>query len=285
VTSLKAKSLAKINLFLHIMGKRKDDYHELDSLVVFTEDVYDVISIALSDHYQFIIDGPFANRLTKNENIITRTVNLLSQKYQKPPFVKISLTKNLPIASGIGGGSSNAATTIKLLCKLWNLSISDSEMISICKDIGADVPMFIINQASYFNGIGEILTPLKKIPNIWAILANPDISILTPEIFKMGLKKYFKQHIYHEYSFNNQTLISFLKKTQNDLYFNSLKLVPSLGQILDTLANLEGCEISRMSGSGATCFGIFSNVQLAETALKSLQVIFPNYWIKLTKLK
>jgi 4-diphosphocytidyl-2-C-methyl-D-erythritol kinase len=285
VTSLKAKSLAKINLFLHIMGRRKDDYHELDSLVVFTEDVYDVISIELSDHYQFIIDGPFANKLIKNENIITLAVNLLSQKYQKKPLVKINLTKNLPVASGIGGGSSNAATAIKLLCKLWNLSISDSEMISICKNIGADVPMFIINQASYFNGIGEILTPLKKIPNIWAILVNPGISVSTPEIFKMGLKKHYKQHIYHEYSFNKKTLISFLKKTQNDLYFNSLKLVPSLSKILDTLASFEGCEISRMSGSGATCFGIFSNVQLAETALKSLQIMFPNYWIKLTKLK
>ena len=285
MTVFQAKSLAKINLFLHIMGKRKDGYHELDSLVAFTNDVYDIINVELSDQYQLVINGPFANQLATNENIITRTVNLLSQKYHKPPLAKISLTKNLPSASGIGGGSSNAATVIKLLCELWNLSIPNAELISICKVIGADVPMFTVNQALYFNGIGEILTPVKEFPSIYAILINPGIFISTPEIFKMGLEEYYKSQIYHQYSFDNQTLISFLKQTQNDLYFNSLQLAPSLSNIVNTLAGFEGCELSRMSGSGSTCFGLFTNIQQAETALKSLQVMFPNYWIKLTTLK
>lgn len=285
MTILRDKSLAKINLFLHVMGRRNDGYHELDSLVAFTEDIYDLISIELSDQYQFVIDGPFADQLTTNENIITHSVNLLSKKYQKTSSVKINLTKNLPIASGIGGGSSNAATVIKLLCDLWDLSVPDAELITISKNIGADVPMFILNKACYLNGIGEILTPVKKLPDIWAILINPGIAISTPQIFQMGLEQYYKPQTHHQYSFNNQTLISFLKDTQNDLYFNSLQLAPSLSNIVNTLADLEGCELSRMSGSGATCFGLFNNIQQAQTALKSLQVMFPNYWIKLTKLK
>ncbi len=283
--SLEARSMAKLNLFLHVTGKRSDGYHELDSLAVFTEDVYDLISIEFSDQYQLIINGPFAMELTESENIITRAVNLLSEKYQKPATVKINLTKNLPVASGIGGGSSNAATVIKLLCRLWGISIDDLNINSISKDLGADVPMFFSSGACYFNGIGEVISPVKLFPDIWAILINPGIQVSTPEIFRMGLEKYYKPQMRHQYFFDNQTLISFLKDTQNDLYFNALQIVSSLSNMVTALADISGCELSRMSGSGATCFGLFSNIQQAKAAVKFLQEKFPNYWIRLTKLR
>lgn len=283
--SLEDKSMAKLNLFLHVTGKRSDGYHELDSLAVFTEDVYDLISIEFSDQYQLIINGPFASELTASENIITRAVNLLSKKYQKPTTVKIKLTKNIPVASGIGGGSSNAATVIKLLCRLWGVSIDDLNINSISEDLGADVPMFFSSGACYFNGIGEIISPVKLLPDIWAVLINPGIQVYTPEIFRMVSEKHYKPQMLHQYSFDNQTLISFLKDTQNDLYFNALQIVPSLSNMVTALSDISGCELSRMSGSGATCFGLFSNIQQAKASVKFLQEKFPNYWIRLTKLR
>jgi 4-diphosphocytidyl-2-C-methyl-D-erythritol kinase len=285
MNSLQINSPAKINLFLHVTSQIPTGYHTLDSLVAFTQDIYDIISISHSDKYHLDINGPFAEKLRAHNNIITTAVNLLSKQYNLAPTIKISLTKNLPIASGIGGGSGNAASVVKLLCQLWNLNPSKQELLVILKKLGADVPMFYINHACYFNGIGEILAPLTSFPELWAILINPGITISTPDIFKMGLKQHFKPEITHRYSFNNtHKLINFLNDTQNDLYFNSLKLAPILDDIIKTLASTEGCMLARMSGSGATCFGLFENIEQAENNLKILRKTFPEFWIKLTKL-
>lgn len=282
MTELQAKSHAKINLYLHATGKTPNNYHTLDSMVAFAEDIYDVISVTKSSSYQLELNGPFASQLI-GENIITIAVNKLSKFYNIKPEIKITLTKNLPIVSGIGGGSSNAATIIKLLSQLWQVQACPPDLL---KAIGADVPMCFYGQACYASGIGEIITPIIPFPGIWAVLVNPNIHIPTPEIFKMGLEHFFKPQIPRQYSFeHNNELIRFLQPTQNDLYFNSLKLAPILKNIIVALESCDNCALARMSGSGATCFGLFANEASASNALNKLQQIYPGYFIKTTKLK
>ncbi len=286
MTILQANSPAKINLFLHISDAMKTGYHTLNSLVAFTSDIYDIVSVALADQYTLEVKGPFSEQLIGYDNIITTATKILKKTYKINADAKIILTKNLPISSGIGGGSSNAATAISLLSKLWKLNITPAEIIFLTQSIGADIAMFYLGKACYINGIGEILTPLKKFPQIWAILINPNIAIPTPKIFKMGLEQYFKTEIHHQYSFNDiNELIYYLKPAKNDLYFNSLQLAPILSHITQTLVNTEGCAINRMSGSGATCFGLFEDAMLARNALIYLKKLYPNYWIKLTTLE
>lgn len=283
MTTLRANSLAKINLFLHITGKEIGNYHSLDSLIVFAEDVYDVITITSSAEYQLNITGDGAKQLIGRPNIITTAVDALCKHFGKKPAITITLNKHLPLGSGIGGGSSNAATIVKLLCKLWQVDDPGNDFL---KSIGADVPACYFGEACYANGIGEIITPIIKFPDLWAVLVNPNIHITTSQIFKMGLEQFFKPEINHQYNFDSSDeLIDLLKHTQNDLYFNSLQLVPILGNVIQVISECDDCVISRMSGSGATCFGLFTNKLVANAAANKLQSLFPGYFIRTTKLK
>lgn len=279
------KSYAKLNLFLHVNGKTPNNYHLLDSLVAFTEDIYDEISAEPSDSYKLTITGKYSSQLLQQENLITKAVQLVTNFAGLEPNLHFTLNKQLPIAAGIGGGSGNAANAIKLAINILNIEIPKYELDKILLKIGADVPVCNYGKACYFNGIGEILTPVVKFPEIWAIFVNPNIHIDTPQIFKMGLQKYFKDQIQHPLSFSSsEELIHYLSSTQNDLYFNSVKLCPDLTRIIETIKNCNGCVLSRMSGSGATCFGLFPNENTVINAASFLEPIYPGYYIKTSKL-
>lgn len=284
---ISAKSHAKLNLFLHVNGKAENGYHLLDSLVAFTEDIYDEISMELSTDHSLSIDGPYSSCLEGHDNIITKAINMVCKHWNVAPNLKIKLTKNLPIASGIGGGSSNAAVAIKLAQKLLEKDSieNDKELNKILLAIGADVPVCYYGNACYFNGIGEVLTPVVNFPDIWAVLVNPNFAISTPEIFKMGLQDFFKPEMPHLVSFAQaDDLFKYLQPTQNDLYFNSLKLSPMLAKIIEAILGTKNCAISRMSGSGATFFGLYETRDFAEEALLSLQEKLPGCFVKMSKL-
>ena len=281
---MKIKSHCKINLFLHIIGTRADGYHELESLFYFPE-VYDEIEIiegANADKLQ--IDGRFGAELqnNKNENLILKTYSLLKILYgAKLPDLNFKLTKNIPIASGIGGGSANAATILKALNEKYELGLNSSQLYKIGARLGADVPACIMDRTCFARGIGEILADVGEFPDLFILLVNPLKPVSTKDIFKMGIGPAFTAPLNKQMSFKNtQNLIDFLETTHNDLEQNAKKLLPEINDIIGMIKFQSGCLLSRMSGSGATCFGIFETKDKALMAKENILKQNPNFWVQ-----
>lgn len=268
-TISKLKAPAKLNLYLEILGKRDDGYHELDSHVVFLE---------LSDELHFEKDDELHVLGTEiNDNIILRTAHKMQEVFAVNAGAKISLQKNIPLAAGLGGGSADAAATIFALKNLWNLQATDSHLYEIAKEIGADVPCCLYthleNKNSVkFTGIGEKLTSVDAPKDLHFVLINPLKQLSTAAVFA-------KISCYSAASDEPN-----FYKRQNDMQAAAEELMPEISEILQAITSQENCSLSRMTGSGATCFGVFSNANDAQTAERKLKTHFPNYWVRYTKL-
>ena len=276
-------SPAKINLFLHITGRLNNGYHTLDSLVAFA-DIGDHITLHAADTFSLNIQGPYANDLSPNDtadNLITKATYALAKHLGKRPNIKITLTKNLPIAAGIGGGSSNAAATIRGLIQWWDASCKDDDLQDICTKLGADMPVCYHNKPAYMQGTGEIITPLKApLPELGIILINPNKPCPTQPVFAQ-IKPPYSSALTLPEDFQSQTnLITFLKEQRNDLTNAACSAIPDIQMILDTLNNEPECQIARLSGSGATCFGLFTNKNAANKAAQTLKKNHPDCWIE-----
>jgi 4-diphosphocytidyl-2-C-methyl-D-erythritol kinase len=276
------KSFAKINLFLNIIGRNQNNYHLLESLFCFCKDIYDEISINIAKQNSFSINGEFAAPLLqdKNENLIIKAVKSLSTNNQ----YKIKLTKNIPIAAGLGGGSGNAAQTLKHLIQLEHNKLNVDEINNICLKIGADVPACYLHQAAIVEGIGEKVTPFNKLPKLLVLLVNPQKYLSTKEIFQ-SLKGQFSHSCLPFPEFEcEQDIIEFIKLQHNDLANPAMQQLPIINEIIQKLKKQSGCIHANMSGSGPTCFGIF--IQHAEivNAQQNLMAIYPNFWIKSSEL-
>lgn len=272
MTILKAR--AKINLFFHITGKRADGYHLIDSLTAFAENVFDLIDINETHLSKTIVkDGEFASGLMEEKkNLIDKVIERFSSKKKYNCY----LTKNIPIAAGLGGGSSDAATVARYINQYINI---DSLL-----EIGADLPICYHNKSAYCEGIGEIIHPIENFPIIHLVLVNPQKALLTKDVFKFN-KIYNTSHLYKKptnFFANTEKLIEFLSNLSNDLTDSAIRIMPEIKSILDILESQNGCRFSRMSGSGPTCFGVFDNKQEAIKARDNLIKINPNYWIKHT---
>ncbi len=278
---------AKINLFLHLTGKQDNGYHTLDSLVSFA-DIGDLITIEAAPSFSFHVTGEFAGEFNKNDsctflhgdNLVIKAARSLSQATDKPLNVKITLTKNLPLASGIGGGSSDAAATIWGLQKLWKLSHKADYLDELLIKLGADVPVCLNCTPTVMRGTGEELSHAPIMPEIPILLINPIVSCSTTAIFSYH-NDAFKKNIELPKQFNSITdLIKTLRSVGNDLYEPALELVPEIKNVITAINSYEGCLLSRMSGSGATCFGLFKTIEDAETASQNIAKTYPNWWIK-----
>lgn len=281
---------AKINLALHVVGQRADGYHLLETLVTFT-DAGDRLFFATADEDHFSISGPFAAKLTDNDglsdNLVLRARDLLRQAViasgQSAPPVALELEKNLPIASGIGGGSADAAATLRGLLRFWSCTLPQATLDNIALSLGADVPMCFAGTPLMARGIGEELTSLPDLPAFAMVLANPLTGVSTPEIFRRLTTK------------NNPTIPASLPQTggdwsvfisalRNDLQAPAIAALPVISEVSQLLEE-QGASLVRMSGSGATCFGLFSSfeaAQKAETALKDLR---PDWYFQATMTK
>ena len=267
---LKAK--AKINLFFHITGKREDGYHFIDSLVVFAEDIYDLIEIKEGKN-KSTIDGEFAHLLvSENNNLIDKAF----QTFSPGKEYNYNLTKNIPIGAGLGGGSSNAAMVIKYL----NQNISNDELL----EIGADLPICYHAKSAFCSGIGEAIEPINNFPIIYLVLVYPNKSLLTKDIFMLN-KNINSPKINRPNFKDADQLIEFLSSLKNGLTDVSTQLLPEVKSILDLIMAQEGCKLSRMSGSGSTCFGIFTDRGKAIEASKNIAALKPEYWVKYTIIK
>ncbi|MGK9041983.1 4-(cytidine 5'-diphospho)-2-C-methyl-D-erythritol kinase [Rhizobium sp. SA279] len=275
---------AKINLALHVTGQRADGYHLLETLVTFTE-AGDTIRIRDADADSFSISGPFGDLLRAGDggdNLVTRARDLLRDALastgQPAPPVAIHLEKNLPVASGIGGGSADAAATLRGLLRHWRAGIAPDTLASMALTLGADVPMCLESRSLIARGIGEEIEPLTDLPELVMVLANPLKAVSTPEIFRRLQTK------------TNAPLpasatigwMDFLAQSRNDLQPPAQALLPEIEEIIGLLSQ-EGAALVRMSGSGATCFGIFHSLEAARKAETSLRRKRPGWYFQATR--
>lgn len=263
---------AKINLALHVTGQRADGYHLLDSLVAFAG-VGDEIRVTAADSLDLRISGPFAAALPVDDsNLVLRAARLLAPGRG----ARIDLHKVLPVASGVGGGSADAACALRALAALWQCPLPAPEAVL---RLGADVPACLRGGALRMTGIGEALAPLPPLPAAHLVLTNPGVSLATPEVFRAlacktnaGLPGTLPRFA------TAGDLAGWLALQRNDLEAPALVLLPAIGLVLAALRGAEGCLLARMSGSGATCFGLFETEALAARAAQRLGSE-PGWWV------
>jgi 4-diphosphocytidyl-2-C-methyl-D-erythritol kinase len=281
---LKRIAPAKINLSLHITGKRSNGYHELSSLVVFTE-FGDLIELKPAVQLTFNIQGPFAKDLAHLEqNSMIIAAQKAAKLFQKELNVEITLTKNLPISSGIGGGTSDAATLLKMLIDFWQIKILPEDWPQFLLGLGADMPVCFFQKPCLMSGIGEYLESFDLPFDMPILLINPLKSISTIEAFKMR-KGIFSEHCFLPQVNNAISFIASLKPMHNDLIYPAQLICNDVQNILDALQSDSECDLARMSGSGATCFGLYRNEDSVKKAAEKFKLIFPNFWIQQTLIK
>ena len=263
---------AKVNLTLHVTGRREDGYHLLDSLVVFA-DVGDLVTVREADEPGFTVTGPQAGHVPVDaSNLVLRAAALFSDAR-----AEIRLDKHLPAASGIGGGSADAAATLRALCRLRGSPLPTAEQVLA---LGADVPACLTGRAVRLRGIGERLDPVPVLPPLPAVLVNPGVAVSTPAVFARLAQRENPSMPDLPVSFNDAgALALWLAAQRNDLEPPACALAPVIGDVLARLRAVPDCLLARMSGSGATCFGLFPDADAAERAAAALVAVRPEWWV------
>lgn len=281
---------AKINLALHVTGQRSDGYHLIETLVTFAGDG-DVIEARPAETDGFSMSGRFATGLTQvaggsDGNLVLKARDglraaLRDAGFEAPP-VHLHLEKNLPIASGIGGGSADAAATIRALLRLWQAEPSAGSIEALAVRLGADVPMCLSGRPLMASGIGEDITPATALPSFVLILGNPLQPVSTPQVFRALTKKDNAPIGPLPASGDDRQWIDWIATLRNDLEPPARQLASGISELSDLLAET-GARLVRMSGSGATCFGIYANRAEAEAAFTALQAARPEWYFMLTE--
>lgn len=270
---------AKINLFLHVGDKRADGYHPLESLVVFV-DAGDNLIFADADSLSLTIDGPFGEGLAgEGDNLVLRAARALAARAGVAKGAAITLTKNLPVASGIGGGSADAAAALRGLARLWKLHIGLDAMLEIAATLGSDVPVCVASRSSFMEGRGEIVTAVEGVPPAAMVLVNPGVAVPTPAVFR-AVKERSGLGGTLPSSFGADALARYLRTTKNDLEAPAKEIAPVIREVLGELARMPGILLARMSGSGATCFGLFEDGVSSDMAAIALAHSHPGWWVK-----
>jgi len=274
---------AKINLWLHVLGRRPDGYHTLDSLVAFV-DIGDTLTAAPADGLSLVLDGPFAASLPAGaENLVLRAASLLAAETGTRAGAQLVLTKRLPVASGIGGGSADAAAALRALARLWRLDLDADALAALALRLGADVPVCLAGHAAFVGGIGEKIEPAPDLPPAPLLLVNPGLGLATADVFRAraqsgaGFGETAPRWI--SAPADASALAASLAGSRNDLTDAACRLAPAIRSVLDAIAALPDCLLARMSGSGATCFGLFASRPAAEAGAAALAEARPGWWI------
>jgi 4-diphosphocytidyl-2-C-methyl-D-erythritol kinase len=267
VTPLTEFAPAKINLHLHVTGRRDDGYHLLDSLVVFA---------GIGDGLSVTVTGPFAAGLaTEADNLVLRAARALADRARIRPAAALVLEKNLPVASGIGGGSADAAATLRLLCRFWGIAPA---LGGLATELGADVPVCLFGRPAMMAGIGELLIQAPPLPDIGLVLVNPGVAVSTPSVFRGRAGAFSRASELPRDGWRDAaSLAAELRTTRNDLEAPARTLAPAIGDVLDALAEAPGCLLARMSGSGSTCFGLFASAEVAHRVAAGMARV--GWWV------
>lgn len=267
---------AKVNLHLHVVGRRDDGYHLLDSLVVFAA-VGDRLSVSAADDLSLTVTGPFAAGLAgEADNLVLRAGRALAARAGIRSFGRLVLEKNLPVSSGIGGGSADAAAALRLLCRFWDLD--PGVLDGLGEALGADVPVCLAGRPALMAGIGERLAPAPRLPEVGIVLINPGVAVSTPQVFRVRDGGFSRAADWPEQGWTDAAgLVATLRDTRNDLERAALALAPMIGDALQAVACAPYCMLSRMSGSGATCFGLFPTQADAVEAADAMR--HDGWWV------
>lgn len=264
---------AKLNLALHVRRRRADGYHDIETLFAFV-DIGDRLTAAPADALSLTVTGRFAEGLSAEDNLVLRAARMLGDELGRDPAFAFVLDKALPVASGIGGGSADAAAALRLLARAWNIP-ADHPAICTCADrLGSDVPACLLSRTAIGAGRGGALrlVPLAELDGAPLILANPGIALSTAQVFAAwdGIDRG---------PLPGGDAATILHQGRNDLQPPATALVPEIAALIDVMAS-SGARLARMSGSGATCFAIYGNEQSRDRALMQLRATHPGYWIE-----
>ncbi len=273
---------AKLNLFLHITGKRADGYHLLQSLAVFLSE-YDIIEARHSNNLQLRVAGPQAPILKDQNNLALKAAELLQSYAGVQKGAHITLHKNLPVGAGLGGGSADAAATIRALSCLWGVALEPEVLHSLALQLGSDVPACLQATPCVVTGAGEYIRPVTLYSRLYFVLVNPGGALLTAHVYK-AFKGAYRSESTIPPMIEDAELLRILDATSNSLEEAAISFMPVISDILVDIAAQDGCAVSRMSGSGATCFGVFLSENSAKAAMRRLQLIYPHAWIKIAAL-
>jgi 4-diphosphocytidyl-2-C-methyl-D-erythritol kinase len=265
---------AKVNLALHVIGRRSDGYHLLDSIVLFA-DIFDRLSFTRAQATSLKITGPLSAGIDANDNLVSRAHQAMVEAYGTLiPNVAIVLEKYVPAAAGLGGGSADAAATLRALCRLSGLNPLSRGVQKIALSIGADVPVCLHSRACRIRGIGEKIEPLPDFASLNVVLVNARVPVPTADVFSaLELKP-------GEAGYPPMVLPFDLATSRNDLTPAATSLVPIVKDVLDALRAAPEVKFVRMSGSGGTCFAVFENHAAAGTAAAELARLHPDWWIR-----
>jgi len=280
------RARAKLNLTLHVTGRRDDGYHELDSLVAFAE-VADQLSFTPTDDLSLEISGPFAGALADvadDDNLVLRAAGRLAEALERAPTGRIHLEKYLPVAAGIGGGSADAAATLIGLARLWGEDVPPDLLMPLGLGLGADVPVCLRGRPAQMRGIGEVLDDAPALPAADLVLVNPGVQLATPDVFAARTGRFSSPIEFERAPESAITFAGALGRGRNDLEYPACTLAPVIKDALAALEDSSGCLLARMSGSGATCFGVFMDDEAAAAATVAIKSDHADWWVALTQL-
>lgn len=269
---------AKVNLDLWVTGRRPNGWHELDSLVVFT-DWGDCVRCTPAPSLGLEVIGPHAAALAdERDNLVLRSARLLAGHAGRDPAVRLVLEKRIPVAAGLGGGSADAAATLRALDRLWSVGASRDDLLPLAAELGADVPVCLIGRPTRMRGFGEVLAPLDQLPALALVLLNPSRMLSTAAVFA-ALGPIREAPPPSPVPADRDALLAWLGGRVNHLEAPARRLLPEIDRVLGTLAGQPGCRLARMTGSGATCFGLFDDSPAAERAASAIAAARPEWWV------
>jgi len=260
---------AKVNLWLNVVGRRDDGYHLLDSLVAFV-DLADHVEARPGDRLMLGLDGPLAGALAgEADNLVLKAARLLADRAGVAPRAAIRLIKHIPVAAGLGGGSADAAATLRELVDFWRVAMPEDELFDLAAHLGADVPMCFAGRTAFVSGVGERLTVAPPLPECAVLLVNPGTALPTSDVFAARRGAFSPARPAPRPWRDLAALVGVLAERGNDLTAAAVSLAPMVGRVLEALARTEARHVA-MSGSGATCFALYDSQDLARRAASAL---------------
>ena len=277
------KAPAKVNLTLRVLSRRGDGYHEIVSLVAFA-DFGDRLGLLPDSELTLKLRGPNAAHAGNDvDNLVLKAARALAARIPDLRLGGFDLEKNLPAAAGIGGGSADAAAALRLLARANGLASDDPRLYDAARVTGADVPVCLDPRPRLMCGIGEKLSPPLELPPLAAVLANPGVAVPTKDVFAnwtqgaatapLGLAAIAACK-------DRKSFVKLLAQNGNDLEQPAITLAPVIADAIAALCASGGCRLARMSGSGATCFGIFDEADAAQAAAQALRSRYPRWWVQ-----
>lgn len=274
---------AKVNLTLRVLGRRADGYHEIESLVAFA-DVGDELALTPGDTLDLTMQGPNAAAVGPTaDNLVIKAARLLADHVEGLTLGRFVLTKHLPVAAGLGGGSADAAAALRLLARANGLAIHDPRLMAAARATGADVPVCLDPRGRLMRGSGDILSAPLHLPALHAVLVNPGVALSTKDVFA-ALGASVTPRVAPVLTNNTENASALIAAGANDLEPAAISLEPLIADVLAALRAAQGCRLARMSGSGATCFGLFGSARAATAAARGLKAEHPGWWIHATTL-